>query len=122
MIYEYDCTECDISVEKIRRMSEREDPLACECGAAMLPIITGGAGFKITGGGVASAGYKHNGPKMKYKRGRPVGPLDSRSKAYEKNKDEGASSYYGPGQGSWLAQDTVRRDAHNIKKDHHGLN
>ena len=99
MIYEYDCTECELSVEKIRKMSEREDPVACECGANMLPVITGGAGFKITGGGVASAG----------------------SKAYEKNKDEKSSSYYGPGQNAWLAQDTVRRDEHNTKKERHGL-
>tara|TARA_B100000780_G_C21121943_1_gene454526 strand:+ start:2346 stop:2711 length:366 start_codon:yes stop_codon:yes gene_type:complete len=121
MIYEYDCTECEVSVEKMRRMSEREDPVACECGANMLPIITGGAGFKIQGGGVASSGYKHNGPKLKFKRGRPVGPLDSRSKAYEKNKDESSSTYYGPGQNAWLAQDTVRRDEHNMKKEQHGL-
>jgi putative FmdB family regulatory protein len=121
MIYEYNCAACETSVEKIRKMSEREDPLVCECGANMLPIITGGAGFSIQGSGVASPGYKHNGPKMKFKRGRPVGPLDSRSKAFEKNKDEKASTYYGPGQGSWLAQDTVRRDEHNTKKEQHGL-
>ena len=121
MIYEYDCTECELSVEKIRKVSEREDPVTCTCGAEMLPLISGGAGFSIRGEGVASVGYKHHGPKMKYKRGRPVGPLHSKSKAYEKNKDEASSSYYGPGQGAWLAQDTNRRDDHNKKKDQYGL-
>lgn len=121
MIYEYECTECELSVEKIRRMSEREDPLACECGAAMLPIITGGAGFKITGGGVASAGYSHNGEKKKWKRGRPIGPMDARSKASEKNRDDKASKFYGPGQTAWLAQDTERRNSHNKMKETHGI-
>lgn len=121
MIYEYECTECDLSVEKIRKMSEREDPVTCTCGAEMLPIITGGAGFSIHGAGVASVGYKHNGPNKKFKRGRPVGPMDSRSKSFEKNQDDKASSYYGPGQNAWLAQDTERRDDHNAKKDQYGL-
>jgi putative FmdB family regulatory protein len=122
MIYEYECKTCEITREAMRKMAEREDPLEClECGGNMLPMITGGAGFKINGTGAYSSGYKHHGPKTKYGRGRPVGPLDKRSKAYEKNKDEKASSYYAPGQGSWLAQDTDRRNEHNVKKDQHGL-
>jgi len=121
MIYEYNCTECELSVEKIRKMSEREDPVDCECGAEMLPIITGGAGFRIIGSGVASPGYKHNGAKKKFKRGRPVGPMDSRSKAFEKSQDDKSSIYYGPGQNAWLAQDTERRNDHNDKKEQYGL-
>jgi putative FmdB family regulatory protein len=122
MIYEYECKSCEITREAIRKMSERTDPIAClNCEGPMSQVITGGAGFKIGGAGVASPGYKHHGPKTKYGRGRPVGPLDSRSKAYEKNKDEKSSTYYAPGQGAWLAQDTDRRNEHNVKKDKHGL-
>lgn len=121
MIYDYACVVCEETREAIRQVKQRNDDLECECGSNMTLLISGGAGFKISGSGVASPGYKHNGAAKKYKRGRPVGPLSKDSKAYEKNQDDKSSKYYGPGQGSWLAQDTDRRNEHNKIKDTHGL-
>lgn len=120
-IYDYTCPDCGTGVEKFRKLSERTDPVECTCGSSMEQKVTATAGFKISGAGVASPGYSHNGKGLAYKRDVPVGPMAPGSKAYQKSKDEENSKYYGPGQGGWQSQDTKRREEHNRTKNKHGI-
>jgi putative FmdB family regulatory protein len=40
-IFTYKCPECSLEVDKLRRMSQRGDPLPCpDCGGGMEPALT----------------------------------------------------------------------------------
>lgn len=99
MIYEYECEYCSNIQEGMRSVSNREDAPKCKkCGKDTHLIISIAGGFKISGGGVYSSGFSSRSGKGKYKFADPVGPLDKRSKAYQKKQDDDASKHYGPGQ------------------------
>lgn len=46
MVYEYNCTTCDISVEVTKPMEDHRRIEICHsCGGQMVSIVTGGRGF-----------------------------------------------------------------------------
>jgi putative FmdB family regulatory protein len=99
MIYEYKCGHCENVQEGMRSVANREDAPVCnECGKETSLIISIAGGFKISGGGVYSSGFSSRTGKGRYKFAEGVGPLDKRSKAYQKKQDDDASRHYGPGQ------------------------
>lgn len=40
-IYSYECPDCAAVKDEFRRIDERNDPVACECGASMNKLIGG---------------------------------------------------------------------------------
>ena len=98
MLYDYNC-ECGNTQEAVRKMDNRFNAPDCdECGKETTLGISLCGGFKITGGGVHSPGFSARTGKGRYKFDEPVGPLDKRSKAYQKKMDDESSKHYGPGQ------------------------
>jgi putative FmdB family regulatory protein len=62
-IYEYKCTECEHTLEKLQKMSD--DPLVeCpECGKASLQKMISAAGFRLKGGGWYETDFKSGSKK-----------------------------------------------------------
>jgi putative FmdB family regulatory protein len=62
-IYEYKCTECEHTLEKLQKMSD--DPLVdCPaCGKASLQKMISAAGFRLKGGGWYETDFKSGGKK-----------------------------------------------------------
>ena len=62
-IYEYKCTECEHTLEKLQKMSD--DPLVdCpECGKAGLQKMISAAGFRLKGGGWYETDFKSGSKK-----------------------------------------------------------
>ena len=62
-IYEYKCTECEHTLEKLQKMSD--DPLIdCpECGKAGLQKMISAAGFRLKGGGWYETDFKSGSKK-----------------------------------------------------------
>lgn len=99
MIYEYQCKTCENIQEGIRTVANRNDSPDCrECGKETNLIVSVSGGFKITGGGVYNSNFQSRGTKGGFNMAPPVGPLDPRSKAYQKKHDDAASRHYGPAQ------------------------
>jgi len=47
-LYEYQCSQCNIEIEKYRKMSEREDPVECpKCQENMGIMVSDIAGYRI---------------------------------------------------------------------------
>lgn len=121
-VYDFSCTECGAPTEVFCKLSEREDERHCkECGGLLAQRLTATAGFRISGGGTYSPGYSHNGKSLEFKRDKPVGPNNKKSRAYEKKMDESVSKNYGPGQNGWKAQDAGRAATHGATAKRHNL-
>jgi putative FmdB family regulatory protein len=62
-IYEYKCTECEHTLEKLQKMSD--DPLVdCpECGEPGLQKMISAAGFRLKGGGWYETDFKSGSKK-----------------------------------------------------------
>jgi hypothetical protein len=95
MIYEYKCGHCENVQEGIRSVANREDAPVCRETSLIISIA---GGFKISGSGVHSPGFSSRSGRGRYKFAEGVGPLDKRSKAYQKKQDDASSKHYGPGQ------------------------
>ena len=56
-IYEYACPDCGEVTEKLRKVSEREDPVSCsKCGGATKKKVSESS-FQLKGGGWYKDGY-----------------------------------------------------------------
>ncbi len=120
-IYDFSCPECGNKTEVFCKIAEREDARPCDCGGELTQDITATAGFKITGTGAYNSGYCHNGRSLEFKRDKPVGPNNKKSRAYEKKMDDASSKNYGPGQNGWKAQDSGRAAAHTAASKKHNM-
>lgn len=104
MIYEYECNSCEHIQEGVRSVADRGNTPECaECGGDMKLIISIAGGFKISGEGAYNSGFQSRTGKGKFLFDKPVGPLDPRSKAYQKKHDDESSKYYGPGQSAGMS-------------------
>ena len=104
-IYEYKCTECEHTLEKLQKMSD--DPLVdCpECGKAGLQKMISAAGFRLKGGGWYSDLYSSaKGGKKDADKSDAAGGGDSKSEKSDKksgskkskSSKDGASTKKGP--------------------------
>jgi hypothetical protein len=100
-------------------MDDREDSPDCEvCSGEMKLIFSICGGFKVTGEGAHSSRFQARTGKGRYLFDKPVGPLDKRSRAYQKQQDDAHSTHYGPGQSCSMSNSEFK--AYSDKRD--GLN
>jgi putative FmdB family regulatory protein len=116
MIYEYKCKSCEVVQEAFRKVATRLETPVCEvCTGETELIMSVAGGFKIKGEGAYNSNFQSRSGKSRQLFDNPVGPLDPRSRAFEKKQDDASSKYYGPGQSS--SMNTTERREYNRKVD-----
>ena len=55
-LYEYKCDKCGLKTTLLRKLSQRDNPVVCECGGSATKILSASS-FHLKGGGWASTGY-----------------------------------------------------------------
>ena len=111
-IYQFNCTGCGQSKDELMSYDDRKAGITCECGSQMEYEFSA-CHFKPSADG-AHAGRMN-------KSGTPVGPLNPKTKAYQKRNDEANSKYYAPdqtfGQGSVKKFKELKRKEAKVQKD-----
>lgn len=84
-IYEYECTFCGHTLEKLQKLSDAPLTDCPECDQASLQKLISAAGFRLKGGGWYETDFKTGGKKNVAGEGGKTGKSESSSASKDKS-------------------------------------